>query len=484
MTTVNEISVALIFILSAWKFVTNIVLIACFQKIRNKLTMLYFNILCLSVNGLVQGVFGLYAAVIGVLAVLKGVNSLACSVAVTLYFVGISCETFQTLFIFIQQCLAFSTHRRLQTSHKLIARIHIGIFIVSLIILGVPLMVWTKQWEEGHLVKFCDAKVYVSVHRSLGYFACLSGISGIFCVILFICLHIKLKLSVRKIAPLLEPSIRSSHSALADKTDINLTSRKNQDNLKTLKADGENEHYGSYDNMVCGLKADIDKTENITPEHKAAARQYEECSPSIKNDTLKVTKRQGKACIFTLSELQSGASNCYRQSTSTDFNDVKENLSEYNIENKECATSLASASDMKQAKQIKSTGAESTNHVTTVGKDNSDEINQSPRLSIDARAPNAGINQFHLKTIQKALKTLLFFLLTNTLLPVQYFVIWLIFYLTKPNPLMFYIHAFSFVLLSFNESLNTIIVVNRCEIIKESLKDLYRRLKRVILRQN
>lgn len=306
------LSIVLVASLSVWKCVSNMVLLLCFVRNRRQFATFALNISILTVNALLQGVIGLFAAVTGLVAMIQGVRPRTCSVAVALILASITCETLQTLYVFIQRCFTFCS-LRYHHSQRSIILIHTMLFLISLVLIVTPFSIWTVDNANTSVVKTCNAGIFKNPLESLGYFAYVTGVPGIVSVLIYVILQIKLKRDLRKIFP-----------------DISMN-----DNTNTLRASN------------CASN----------------------CAPNGRQENHEVSSAK---------------------------------LRRYN-------------------------------------------------------------------TLQKALKTLAFFLVTNTSLPVQYLMIWAAYYSHPRVSALVYIHAFSFVLLYFNTSLNIIVIIHRYKVVKESV---------------
>lgn len=426
MDTMYASSIIFILVLSAWKCLSNSILVASYIKKKSKtFTKFSLNIVCLTINALFQGVCGIMIAVVGFVAETYTVGTRTCSIPLILFIFSITYDSWQTLYVFIQRFMAFSS-RRISPNSRQIVLVSVGLLFVALFCVGLPLQEWTKD-KPGQRLKMCSSNVFVNPTITRGYIAFLAGLPGIISVVLFIGLHVYFyrRTRVVPVDPTTELATRSTNLE-----EINIPPNTATSNNNT----GES--------VIC--------------KSESSPSQSRQTSSALVVEPIPSTVNKRKFRPAHLIHVKPDDSASHETETSENTETFKEHKNER----------------LRNPKRVLST--KWTRSVQTRCM----AVMRLGQTSIAVQQNQSGLRS--LNGERKALKTLAFFLLLNTSLPIQYLIIWLVYYRWPLLPGIRYVHTLSFLLLYFNTSLNVFVIVKRYRVIREAVLDVTRGWKEAI----
>lgn len=423
MDTIYASSITFVLVLSAWKCLSNSVLIASYIKKRNKtFTKFSLNIVCLTMNAFFQGVFGLLIAVVGFVAETYTVGTHTCSIPLILFILSITYDSWQTLYVFIQRFMAFSS-RRISPNSRQIVLVNVGLLFVALFCVGLPLQIWTKD-EPGQRLKMCSSNVFVNPTLTRGYIAFLAGLPGVISVVLFIGLQVYFYRSTRRVVPVDPSTELPTRSIYMEETSIPPCNNTTGESVIRKSECSSSQGRQTSSGLVQGSIHSTVNNRKFRPAHLIHVKPDNSANPD---------------------------------------NELSKNIETYIEHRKERPRNPQTGLSTKWTRSLQM-------RCLTVAR-----LKQTSTAVPQNRSEMRSLNGE-----RKALKTLAFLLLLNTSLPIQYLIIWLVYYIWPFLPGISYVHTLSFLLLYFNTSLNVFVIVKRYRVIREAVLDVTKGWKEAI----
>jgi len=189
-STLYLISVVFVSVVATWKFVSSSILLICFAKRRRRRWPTFAtNILCITLNCLLQGIIGGYVAGVTIAGLVHGVPRLACLIALSGFQLILVHRAWQTLFTCIQRCLAF---RYLPTklSRRTVVFVHAFSFVLVTVFESVHMHVHAKDVYD--MVYKCTTDQANDAQYVAGVFGLNIGLPYVLTVLSYICMKINI----------------------------------------------------------------------------------------------------------------------------------------------------------------------------------------------------------------------------------------------------------------------------------------------------